>query len=132
MRWFYLPIVLLLFTSCLSNKNTLKTKNTQEFIQKIKKENFDSNKIEEKFNKSRDFVILVNNIDRGIGYPNVIEFVVIDLVNKKNIYRDSVIDGSVSWKDNDVIRIKRIPDVRSKDDEVNKKAELKLINVRNL
>jgi len=132
MRLFSLFFVFIFFVGCVASKSNMNTEKDKEFIEKIKKEKFATENVEEIFNDSKDYVIILHKMDRGTGFPSVIEFVVLDLATKKKIYEDSVIDGSVSWEDNDVIRIKRIPDARSKDDETNKKAELKHINVRKL
>jgi len=132
MKLIILSFVFTFLLACSSNKTSVEVRSSEEFIEKVSKEKFGDSNIEKLFNHSRDFVIIENKIDRGIGFPDVTEFLVVDLKKKKVVYDDSVIDGSVSWNDNDVIQIKRIPDARSKDEEVNEKAELKLINVRNL
>ncbi len=124
--------ILILLWNCSSSKSTKTALAEEEYISKIEKDNFNSSDINEVYNDTHDFVIITKKTDRGVGFPDVIEFIVVDLKQKKIIYKDSVIDGSVAWIDNDNIEIKRVPEARSKDPEINRKAGKKIINVRKL
>ncbi len=124
--------VLILSGSCSSSKNTKVELSEDDYVSKVVKANFKSQDTDKIYNETRDFVIVTEKTDRGIGFPDVTEFIVIDLKQKKIVYKDSVIDGSVAWIDNNNIEIKRVPEARSKDPVINSKAGKKIINVRKL
>jgi len=132
MRIFVFIIVLALIAGCSSNKTAAKSQTNEEFTEKIIKDNFGGKSVEKKFNSSRDLVVLINKIDRGTGFPDVTELIVLDLKRKKIVYEESVIEGSVSWKDDDIIIVKRTAEVRSIKLEENSNTKYREINIRKL
>ena len=128
----FLIIALSLIYGCSSNKNAANALSDEKYIEKVIKDSFGDNSVEKLFNSSGDFVILKENIERGTGFPDVTNIIVVDIKQKKIIYKDSLPGGSVSWKNNDVIVVKRSPDARSKVDEENERAKLKEINIHKL
>ena len=125
-------ITLSLFAECSSSKKTKLDLASESFIKTVVEQEFNGETVETIYNHDKDFAILINKIERGIGYPVVINFVVVDLLKKKLLYVESVADGSVSWIDNDIVLIRRVPGARSKIDEENQKAERTELNVREL
>ncbi len=133
MRIVFLSIITLyLFIGCSSSKKTKLESVSDSFIKTVIEQDFDGESVETSYNDNRDFVILSRRIERGIGYPVVLNFVVVDLLNKKILYVESVSDGSVSWVDNDKVLIKRVPGAKSIVGEENRKAERTELNVREL
>ena len=132
MRIIFLLLGLIWISGCVSNKSSVNNADTNKYIERISIDEFGSEDAEQIFNKSRDHVILLKKIDRGPGFPHVAEIVVLDLKAKRVIYKESVIGGRVTWQDDDIIKIKRTPDARSKDQEENEKSAFKQIDVRKL
>ncbi len=125
-------ITLYLFAGCSSSKKINSDLASESFIKTVVEQEFNGEAVETIYNHDKDFAILISRIERGIGYPVVINFVVVDLLKKKLLYVESVGDGSVSWIDNDIVLIRRVPGARSKIDEENRKAERTELNVREL
>ncbi len=132
MRVILFIIALALLYGCSLNKNAANALSGEKYIENVIKDNFGDNAVEKLFNLSGDFVILKEKIERGTGFPDVTNFLVVDIKQKKIIYKDSLPGGSVLWKNNDVIVVKRSPDARSKVDEENERAKLKEINIHKL
>ena len=125
-------ITLYLFAGCSSSKKINSDLASESFIKTVVEQEFNGEAVETIYNHDKDFAILISRIERGIGYPVVINFVVVDLLKKKLLYVESVGDGSVFWIDNDIVLIRRVPGARSKIDEENRKAERTELNVREL
>ncbi len=125
-------ITLYLFAGCSLSKKINSDLASESFIKTVVEQEFNGEAVETIYNHDKDFAILISRIERGIGYPVVINFVVVDLLKKKLLYVESVGDGSVSWIDNDIVLIRRVPGARSKIDEENRKAERTELNVREL
>ena len=125
-------IALAIMVGCSSSKKTNVKLTEDEYIIRVINEEFKGDPAERIYNQDRDFVIVINRLERGVGYPVVANFVVIDVDKQKVLYTESVLDGDVSWIDNDNVLIKRVPEVRSKIEEENRKAMRTELNVREL
>ncbi len=125
-------ITLTLMFGCLSSKKTNVKLTEDEYINRVINEEFKGDPVERIYNQNRDFVIVISRFERGVGYPVVTNFVVVDVDKKRILYTESVLDGDVFWIDNDNVLIKRVPEVRSKIEEENRKAMRTELNVREL
>ncbi len=133
MRIVVLSIIALnLIIGCSSSKRTKVKLAEDEYINKIINEQFKGEPVKRFYNQDRDFVIVISRIERGVGFPVATTFIIIDVDKKKLLYIESVPDGNVSWVDNDRVLIKRVPEVRSKIEEENRKAMRTELNVREL
>jgi hypothetical protein len=130
MRLFISFIIIVFIWSCASGKTAKLTSDPENFIKEISENNFNGAKVQTLYNKSGDLVVIFHKIERGVGFPYVVEFVVADVKNKNILYTDSVIDGDVFWLNDDIIRIKRVQEVRSTNENENVKS--KDINIRKL
>jgi len=133
MREFFLTtIALFLFFGCSSSKKAKLELANNSFVKTVIEERFDGKPVETTYNPDRDFVIIINRIERGVGYPAVISFVVVDLLKKKTVYTETISDGAVSWLNNDTVLIKRVPGAKSIVEEENQNAKRTELNVREL
>ncbi|GEM_PF-6496140 len=133
MRIVFLSIITIyIIAGCSSSKKAKIDLSGDEFINTVVEKEFNGESFETIYNQDRGFAIIVNKVERGVGYPTVINFVVVDLLKKKVIYSETVRDGSVSWINNDTVLIKRVPGVMSRVEEENEKAKRTEINVRAL
>jgi len=131
-------VVVLVFVSlsflvgCSSSKNAKVKLAEEDFISQVVHDKLNDEPVEKIYNKKYDFVIVISKIERGFGFPAATTFAIIDLAKKRVVYVESVHDGKVSWIDNDRVLIKRVPEVRSKIEEENKKAMKTELNIREL
>jgi len=133
MKIFFLSFIsICLITGCSSSKKAKLDLSSEGFIESVVEEHFKGEPVDTIYNQNRDFAIIVNRIERGVGYPVAVNFVVVDLLKKKVLYMESISDGSVSWIDNDIVLIKRVPGAMSTVEEENRNAKRTEINVREL
>ncbi len=131
MRIVFLSIITLsLLVGCSSSKKAKSKFVEDDFINIVVHDEFNDEPVEKIYNQDRDFVVVISRIERGVGFPVPTTFAIVDIVKKKVVYIESVSDGNVSWIDNDRVLIKRVPEVRSKVEEENKKAMRTELNVR--
>jgi len=129
---FFITIALFIFFGCSSSKKTKLGLDRNSFIKTVVEDRFDGEPVETIYNTDRDFAIIINRLERGVGYPVVINFVVVSLLKNKVLYTETISDGAVSWSNNDTVLIKRVPGAKSIIEEENQKAKKTELNVREL
>ena len=105
MRVFHL-LLIILFTSCtpkvLDNSKNTVTTSQDEYLETIYQVNH------KLFNSNKDFVIISNkSLDNKSD--SSFEFQIIDLTNRKSIYKDFVNQGKVKWIDKHIIQVDWTP-----------------------
>lgn len=73
------------------------------------------------FNKDKKFAIVIGNniIDKNHQLEKT-PFFVYDILNKKIIFEDNVVESKIFWEDKFVVRTARLPGIISKNNEENK------------